>query len=62
MENFDEVDSLGKIASKFELLAANDTLSPGCRERNRELARQYRKAQEDELIRLANEAKVTEAA
>lgn len=62
MKNFDEVESLGKIASKFELLAANETLSPACRERNKELARQYRKAQENELIRLANVASVTEAA
>ena len=52
MNPFSEAESLGKIAATFELLAANDTLSPACRERNRELSRQFRQAQEDELIRL----------
>ena len=52
MDDLILVESLGKIAAKFELLAARETLSPACRERNRELAKQYRNAQLDELVRL----------
>jgi len=62
MNDFSEVDALGHIAARHELLAANDTLSPACRERNRELAKQYRLAQESELIRLADIAATMEVA
>jgi len=56
MNLFFEVEALGVIAARYEVLAANETLSLSCRERNRELAKEYRQAQEDELIRLANQA------
>ena len=56
MNPYSEVESLGNIAARFEVLAANETLSLSCRDRNRQMAELYRKAQEDELIRLANQA------
>ena len=62
MTDFGEVEALGIIAARHELLAANETLSPACRERNRELAKQYRIAQENELIRLADAAATMEVA